>query len=270
MVITLKSNKHILIFDSGVGGLSIYKEIKFILPNLTCTYIFDNEAYPYGELTQNVVIKRVTSYVSSFIKAYPIDLVVIACNTASTVVLPVLREKLSIPCVGVVPAIKPASILTNRIIGLIGTLSTVNCQYTKNLVNNFAKKNTVKMLGSTRLVNVVEEKIRGKKVNINELAEILMPLIGNIDVLVLGCTHFLLIKEEIQLVFGDKVILVDSGKAIAKRVRELLGISKDLEFKKDRKDLIYCSTRPWKQDILNDVLHDIGFCSVRIRLLQCV
>ncbi len=120
----------VLIFDSGVGGLSVYKEIQALLPQLSYTYLFDNEAYPYGELDQKVLLQRVESLVTGLVNKEGFDIVVIACNTASTIVLPTLRSMLSIPVVGVVPAIKPASSLANKAVGLIATPATVTRQYT--------------------------------------------------------------------------------------------------------------------------------------------
>ncbi len=101
------SKKKVLVFDSGVGGLSVFQEIHRLLPQLDYLYLFDNQAYPYGELDQAVLVSRVNQLVSSLVEEHQVDIVVIACNTASTIVLPSLRENLSIPVVGVVPAIKP-------------------------------------------------------------------------------------------------------------------------------------------------------------------
>ncbi|MCV5958835.1 aspartate/glutamate racemase family protein, partial [Escherichia coli] len=97
------SKKKVLVFDSGVGGLSVFQEIHRLLPQLDYLYLFDNQAYPYGELDQAVLISRVNRLVSSLVEEHQVDIVVIACNTASTIVLPSLRENLSIPVVGVVP-----------------------------------------------------------------------------------------------------------------------------------------------------------------------
>ncbi len=104
------SKKKVLVFDSGVGGLSVFQEIHRLLPNMDYLYLFDNEAYPYGELDQDVLITRVNKLVAALVEEHQADIVVIACNTASTIVLPSLRANLSIPVVGVVPAIKPVLI----------------------------------------------------------------------------------------------------------------------------------------------------------------
>ncbi|NCO47257.1 MAG: glutamate racemase, partial [Vibrio sp.] len=128
------SQLNVLIFDSGVGGLSVYQEVQAKLPQLNYIYLFDNEAYPYGELNQEVLIKRVVRLVSDVVVKERIDLVVIACNTASTIVLPKLRSCLAVPVVGVVPAIKPASSLANKAVGLIATPATITRQYTHDLI----------------------------------------------------------------------------------------------------------------------------------------
>ena len=224
MVVSESIQKNILVFDSGVGGLSVYKEISQLLPDHNYIYVFDNEAYPYGELDQQVLISRVQSIVTSFVASHAIDIVVIACNTASTIVLPTLRASNLIPIVGVVPAIKPASLLANKAVGLIATPATITREYTHELINNFSSNKRVELLGSTRLVDMAEDKLRGEEISLEELQQILQPMINTIDVAVLGCTHFPLIKSEIQQVLGESVVLIDSGKAIAKRVQDLLGL----------------------------------------------
>lgn len=251
----------ILIFDSGVGGLSVYKEIQAQLPQLDYLYIFDNEAYPYGELDHNTLIARVDIIVSSLVVEHQIDLVVIACNTASTIVLPTLRAKLSIPIVGVVPAIKPASDLANKAVGLIATPATITREYTHDLIRDFSQSKPVELLGSTRLVDIAEEKLRGKSVDLGELKEILSPMASKIDVAVLGCTHFPLIREEIQAVLTDHVLLVDSGEAIARRVKDLLVFEANSEKKGKRE--IYSSAPPWEEGALNQALYLMGFSPVQ-------
>lgn len=252
----------ILIFDSGVGGLSVYKEIAAKLPQLDYFYLFDNAAYPYGELDHQTLIARVDKLVTSFVEKHRIDLVVIACNTASTIVLPTLRRKLSIPVVGVVPAIKPASSLANKAIGLIATPATITRSYTHELIRNFSQSKPVEMIGSTRLVNMAEEKLRGKTVDFIELQQILAPIDNKIDVAVLGCTHFPLLKREIQQVLSDHVLLVDSGEAIARRVVELLK-AKETNQSKSGARVIYSTAPPWEEGALNTALHELGFSSVQ-------
>nr|WP_202597963.1 MULTISPECIES: glutamate racemase [unclassified Vibrio] len=262
------SNKKVLVFDSGVGGLSVFQEIHRLLPCVHYLYLLDNEAYPYGELDQAVLITRVNKLVAALVEEYQVDLVVIACNTASTIVLPSLREKLSIPVVGVVPAIKPASLLASKGVGLIATPATVTRQYTHELIRDFAQGKPVELLGSTRLVDMAEEKLRGKALNLNELATILSPLKDKIDVAVLGCTHFPLMKNEIQSVLGEDVMLIDSGSAIARRVQSLLGLG--VGEKSGQSYTIFSSAPPWQEGALNERLRELGFSPIRPFPLQGV
>lgn len=216
--------KRVLIFDSGVGGLSVYQEIYAQLPNVQYVYAFDDAGFPYGELPEEVLIERTQHIVSLLVDRHCIDLVVIACNTASTIVLPSLRAMLAIPVVGVVPAIKPAAMMSKRkAVGLLATPATVKRDYTNKLITQFASDCEVHRIGSTRLVEIAEEKLRGKDVSVAELAEILRPWQDKVDSIVLGCTHFPLIKQEIAQAFGSPVQIIDSGTAIANRVKALLG-----------------------------------------------
>ncbi|ELR63294.1 Glutamate racemase [Photobacterium marinum] len=216
--------KRVLIFDSGVGGLSVYQEIYAQLPNVQYVYAFDDAGFPYGELPETELITRTMHIVSLLVERHNIDLVVIACNTASTIVLPTLRSRLTIPVVGVVPAIKPAALLSERkAIGLLATPATVKREYTDQLVSQFASDCDVHRIGSTRLVEMAEAKLRGIAVPMKELSEILSPWQDKIDSIVLGCTHFPLIKGEIADAFGVPVNIIDSGLAIANRVKALLG-----------------------------------------------
>ncbi|GLT20315.1 glutamate racemase [Vibrio zhanjiangensis] len=257
----------ILIFDSGVGGLSVFREIEAKLPHINYFYIFDNAAYPYGELEHDTLISRVDKLVCHYVQKLAIDLVVIACNTASTIVLPTLRAKLSIPVVGVVPAIKPASNLANKAIGLIATPATVAREYTHELIKDFSNAKPVELLGSTRLVDMAEEKLRGQQLSQAELHQVLEPMTGKVDVAVLGCTHFPLIKEEIQNVLGTQVLLVDSGEAIARRVQELLG--QEILANPDKgQRKIFSTAPPYAEGALNKALQEWGFSPVQLEILD--
>ena len=213
----------VLIFDSGVGGLSVYLEISTILPQQPVIYAFDNAAFPYGELDDEVLVERVCNMICAICKEYDVAVVVIACNTASTLVLPVLRELISVPVVGVVPAIKPAARLSKtKKIGLLATPATIKREYTRQLIGDFASDCDVKMRSSTALVEMGEAKLRGRPINKELLNEILRPFKDEVDSLVLGCTHFPLLKSEIVEILGEGCAVIDSGKAIANRVDSLL------------------------------------------------
>lgn len=257
--------KKIVIFDSGVGGLSVYKEIYDLLPQVQYIYAFDNAAFPYGELPDNVLIERTNHIVSILVEQYQADLVVIACNTASTIVLPTLRQNLNIPIVGVVPAIKPAAKLSQtKVIGLLATPATVKREYTQQLINQFASDCEVKMIGSTRLVEMAEQKLRGEAISLNELSEILAPWQQQVDSIILGCTHFPLIKEEIQAVLNNDVYIVDSGKAIALRVSSLLGLSEqEKQCHNKINNLTYSSAATQSVTALNKSLYQIGLGTIQ-------
>jgi glutamate racemase len=255
----------VLIFDSGVGGLSVFDEIQTLLPQINYYYLFDNEAYPYGELAHDVLVKRATALIEQFTDKHKIDVVVIACNTASTIVLPALRESLSIPVVGVVPAIKPASTVAHKAIGLIATPATVTRAYTHDLIRDFAQNKPVELLGSTRLVEMAENKLRSQAVDLIELEQLLLPIKSKVDVAVLGCTHFPLLKEEIQRVLGDQIRLVDSGEAIARRVKEILGMpAEGVQGKRE----IFSSAVPYEQGALEKTLAKWGFNAIQSSPLE--
>ncbi|MDX9873291.1 MAG: glutamate racemase [Spongiibacteraceae bacterium] len=218
----------VLIFDSGVGGLSIHAALTARLPGLPLVYACDNAAFPYGPWPQAELVERVHTVLDALIARYQPQLVVVACNTASTVALPRLRQDFKVPFVGVVPAIKPAARLSrNRIIGLLATPGTVSRPYTDQLIADFAADCTVVRLGSTTLVEWAETKLRGRPVDLNALRQLLAPLFaherGPVDTVVLGCTHFPLLVEELQAATPEPVLWVDSGNAIARRVETLLG-----------------------------------------------
>lgn len=216
----------VLVFDSGVGGLSVYDEIRRLLPDLHYIYTFDNVAFPYGEKSETFIVERVLKIVTAVQKRYPLALAVIACNTASTVSLPALRDMFDFPVVGVVPAIKPAARLTaNGIVGLLATRGTVKRPYTRELIDRFANQCRIEMLGSAELVELAEAKLHGEPVSPDELRRILRPWLRMPeppDTVVLGCTHFPLLQEELQAVLPEGTRLVDSGAAIARRTAWLL------------------------------------------------
>ena len=216
----------VLVFDSGVGGLSVYNEVRQLLPDLHYIYAFDNVAFPYGEKSEEFIVERVVEIVTVVQQRYPLALAIIACNTASTVSLPALREKFVFPVVGVVPAIKPAARMTaNGIVGLLATRGTVRRPYTHELVARFATECKIEMLGSAELVELAEAKLHGEPVSLDELRKILRPWLRMKeppDTVVLGCTHFPLLQEELLQVLPEGTRLIDSGAAIARRTAWLL------------------------------------------------
>ncbi|WP_350304068.1 glutamate racemase [Photorhabdus viridis] len=252
----------VLVFDSGVGGLSVYQEIRQLLPDLHYIYVFDNEAFPYGEKSEEFIIRRVVKIVDAVQQKHSLAIVVIACNTASTVSLPALRERFYFPVVGVVPAIKPAAKLTrNGIVGLLATRATVNRSYTKELIGRFAIDCRIESIGSAELVELAEAKLHGDKVSSDALKKILKPWLRMKeppDTVVLGCTHFPLLAEELVQVLPDGTRLVDSGAAIARRTAWLVKHQENL-ICTSADSLAYCIKMNADTDELIPVLQEYGF-----------
>ncbi len=224
----------ILIFDSGVGGLSIYEHVKALLPNANYLLVCDNHAFPYGEKSEEELNQRVLDVMQNLVRQFDPDIAVVACNTASTVVLPLLRQRLSLPVVGVVPAIKPSvSLSKTKTIGLLATPGTIRRDYTLCLISEFASDCTMIPVGSVKLVELCETKLYTDALDLIALEQELQPILNNsrCDTLVLACTHFPLIATEIRSVFekhNQGMLLIDSGQGIARRVEYLLSQSHDL------------------------------------------
>ncbi|MCX6130173.1 MAG: glutamate racemase, partial [Proteobacteria bacterium] len=191
-----------LIFDSGVGGLSILSEILRLRPKLSYAYIADTAGLPYGDKSDAWLLQRVSAVLALVLRQFEPGIVVIACNTASTLVLQDIRAQVSIPVVGVVPAIKPAAALSrSHVIGLLATPATVQRPYIDQLIQDFAGNCQVIRLGNSRLVELAEQKLRGETFSIDEIRDIVQIFRlaePQPDTLVLGCTHFPLLQSELQ------------------------------------------------------------------------
>lgn len=214
----------VLVFDSGVGGLSVAACVNRRLPRVSQVYVADNACFPYGDQPEAVVIERCLSLIASALADWPADVIVVACNTASTVVLPHLRAMTDIPVVGVVPAIKPAAQLSqNRSIGLLATPATVRRPYLDDLIGEFAADCLVERIGHPQLVRWVEDFVGGAALPEGELRDVLKPFHdAGVDTVVLGCTHYPLIGEALRRCLPKVRNWVDSGDAIARRTEFLL------------------------------------------------
>jgi len=252
----------VLVFDSGVGGLSVYDEVRQLLPDLHYLYAFDNAGFPYGEKSETFIVDRVVAIVEAITHSYPLSLVIIACNTASTVSLPALRERFAFPVVGVVPAIKPAARLTrNGVVGLLATRATVRRPYTHELVSQFAGSCKIEMLGSAELVELAEAKLHGAEVALDEVRRIVQPWLRMAeppDTVVLGCTHFPLLREELQQVLPEGTRLIDSGAAIARRTAWLLDHEAP-EVHSSQQNVAFCTELDGEAVQLSPVLRRYGF-----------
>ena len=214
----------ILFFDSGVGGLSVVAPTQTLLPRAPIVYAADSAGFPYGTRGEAEIAARVPALLGRLVERYRPRLVVIACNTASTIALPVVRAALDVPAVGTVPAIKPAAELSRtRVIGVLGTEATVRQPYVDDLARKFAAGCALVKHGSSALVELAEAKLGGSDPAMGAIFEAVGPLLLTplIDTIVLACTHFPLLIEELTFVFGSGVRFVDGGPGIARRVAHL-------------------------------------------------
>ncbi len=217
----------ILIFDTGVGGLTVLAALREILPQAPVIFAADQAGIPYGTKTEAEVAARVAGLLGRMSERYRPRLACIACNTASTIALGMVREVLEIPIVGTVPAIKPASALTKTgTIGLLGTEATIRQVYVDRLEAEFASDKRLLRFGAPGLVMPAEEKLRGGSVDPIEITRAVnglrkQPGGAEIDTVVLACTHFPLLSDELQAAFGPDVTLVDGASGIARQIVRL-------------------------------------------------
>jgi glutamate racemase len=219
----------ILVFDSGLGGLTVWREIGRARPDARFVYLADDEAFPYGRLSEGDLITRVTGVIGQAITRHQPDLVVIACNTASTIVLGALRQRFRLPFVGTVPAIKPACAASQtRRITVLGTPGTVAREYTRALIREYAGDCHVDLVGSAHLAGLAESYMRGTPLDDAALAAEIAPCFhndarGRTDTIVLACTHYPLLTAQFERLSPWPVRFLDPAPAIARRVTDLVG-----------------------------------------------
>lgn len=221
----------ILVFDSGLGGLSIVKELSRAKLGVQVLYLADTAYFPYGEKRDDFLLARLPSLIEHAVDTTNADLVIIACNTASTLALDALRYAVRVPVIGVVPAIKPAANLTQTgTIGLLATPNTVRRAYTDQLIEAFAKGVCVVRHGAIGLAGAAEDFLCGGALSDKVVKEAMDGLFNqkhgsDIDVVVLACTHYPHLQNALQSAAPRPIIWVDSGAAIAARARTLLSLN---------------------------------------------
>lgn len=215
-------NRPIGILDSGVGGLTILKEIIRELPQESTVYIGDSKNAPYGKLSKKDILK-LTKRLIRFLLSQDVKLIVVACNTITVNGIEELRKQFpDIPIIGTVPVVKSAASKTQKKkIGILATETTAKSEYNNRLISEFAGDCEVVTIGTNKLVPIIETDNR--KLLPTTIAKELKPFkTKGIDVLVLGCTHFPILREQFAQFLGDKVSILDSGGAIARQVRRIL------------------------------------------------
>ena len=222
----------ILVFDSGLGGLTVLREVVKARPDAHYIYVADDAFFPYGHHGEEQIIARVVPMIGELIAAHSPDLIVIACNTISTLVMSHLREAYRMPFVGTVPAIKPACTRSRtKRVSVLGTKGTVKREYTRALIRDFAQGCDVTLVGSADLASLAEAALRGGEISDAEIsAEIAPCFVGNgasdparTDTVVLACTHYPLLMDRLVNLAPWPVDWIDPAPAIARRVADLLG-----------------------------------------------
>jgi glutamate racemase len=246
------SHPSILVFDSGLGGLTVLREIVAARADAHYVYVADDAFFPYGHHSEDQIIARVVPLIGELIDAHKPNLIVIACNTASTLVMSYLRSAYKIPFVGTVPAIKPACARSKtKRVSVLGTKGTVQREYTKGLIRDFAGDCEVTLVGSPELASLAESALSGKFVSDSDIAAELAPcFVGNgadetarTDTIVLACTHYPLLLDRFTRLAPWPVAWIDPAPAIARRVADLLG-PKGAEVDEAGAEMIFTSKRP--------------------------
>ena len=228
----MPARQTILVFDSGLGGLTVLREIVRARPDARYIYVADDAFFPYGHHGEEQIVARVVPLIGELIDAHAPDLVVIACNTASTLVMSHLRAAYKAPFVGTVPAIKPACASSrSKRVSVLGTKGTVKREYTQALIRDFAQGCQVTLVGSADLASLAEAALNGGGVGDREISAEIAPCFVEdagdkslrTDTVVLACTHYPLLMDRLVALAPWPVDWIDPAPAIARRVADLLG-----------------------------------------------
>lgn len=245
------------LFDSGVGGTSIWKEVIKLLPNENTIYLADSKNAPYGEKSSDEIIalclKNTDLLISKGCK-----LIIVACNTATTIAVDYLRKKYNIPFIGIEPAIKPAALYSKTgAIGILATKGTLTSKLFEKTANEYTKNITTIEQDGEGLVALIEaDKLDSKELN-ELLSTYLKPMLNfNIDHLVLGCTHYPYLIPAIKNIIGKEVVIIDSGEAVAKQTKAILKTHNLLSSSKtENSHLIYTNTQT---AVVSKLLKDVS------------
>lgn len=253
----------ILLFDSGVGGLTVLAELRKVLPQAPVLYAADHAGLPYGTKSEAEVAARVCGLLGRMSERFRPRAICIACNTASTIALGMVRDVLEVPVVGTVPAIKPAAALTRTgVIGLLGTAATIRQPYVDRLEAEFAGGKTLLRHAAPGLVEIAEAKLRGADIDIESVQREVAGLLDSggdrIDTVVLACTHFPLLEPELATVFGPEVRFVHGAAGIARRI---VAITESQSFEHGQPDRFVTTGELAGIDGLSATLQEFGLHS---------
>lgn len=218
----------ILVFDSGIGGLSVLREARMLMHDHPFVYVGDDAGFPYGDWEESALIERMVGLFDTLMEVHQPRVAIVACNTASTLIMPALRKRFDIPFVGIVPAIKPAAERTaSGYITVLATPGTIKRRYTLNLIDQFASHCRVNLVGATKLARMAEEHMQGKTIDTTLLANELQPCFveegsKRTDIITLGCTHYPFLVNEMRKLAPWPVDWLDPAEAVARQaLREL-------------------------------------------------
>lgn len=243
----------LLVFDSGFGGLTVHRRIARLAPALDLIYLADDAAFPYGDWLPDPLVGHVLDVIGRAISDHRPDGVVIACNTASTLVLEPLRAAFALPFVGTVPAIKPACAATRSgLVSVLATPGTVSRDYTRGLIDRFAGGAAVTLVGSAALAGMAERRLRGQRPDDAairaEIAGCFVERAGaRTDHIVLACTHFPLLLDAFERLAPWPVTWIDPADAIARQVTRLLAV--DPPARPGERRFLTTSNRPFPAEI---------------------
>ena len=221
-------NRPVLVFDSGVGGLSVLRAIRAELPDAGVIYVADDAAFPYGDWEEAALIGNIVTVMDGLVARFEPAAVVIACYTASTLVLPPLRARFSVPFVGTVPAIKPAAHQTiSGLVSVLSTPGTMKRDYTRELISSFAQDCHVRLVGAPELARLAESRMRGRPADRDAIAEQIAPCFVEVDgnrtdIVVLACTHYPFLTDVMAELAPWPVMWLDPAPAIARRLAAVL------------------------------------------------
>lgn len=242
------------IFDSGVGGTSIFKELHLLLPLEHSIYLADSKNAPYGEKSREEIV-RLSIKNTEFLLHQKCKLIVVACNTAMTNAVQELREKYRVPIVGIEPAIKPAALNSkSKIIGILATKGTLSSKLFAQTSDLFAKNTEVVEIVGDGLVEAIERGDKDTEETRKLLEHLLAPMIEKkIDYLVLGCSHYPYLVPQIKKLLPQNVEIIDSGAAVARQTKTILKSLGLLAETQQKKPLFFTNADP---KVLKDLLHE--------------
>lgn len=250
----MNSTNPIGLFDSGIGGTSIWKEIHDLLPNEDTVYLADSKNAPYGQKSKDEII-ALSIKNTEYLLNLNAKIIVVACNTATTNAIKELRAKYDVPFIGIEPAIKPAAIHSEKhVIGILATQGTLNSELFHQTAGKFQDTKIIEQIGHGLVPLIEAGEIHSKEMN-QLLHQYLEPMIeANIDYLVLGCSHYPYLIPQIQKILPKEIKIIDSGEAVARQTKSILAERNLLNTQHNKGEaLFYCNSNP---EVLNEILEN--------------